>query len=97
MVEEIRRAFEADGFAKEFEFHVQPETDSAEFAKALNRSVTSSMNQLMYLVEDTDGDDVDWFALRAAFNDYLLSSLAQPGEHYGTPEIAFRRLQNPLA
>jgi len=68
-------------------------TESVRFAKALDRSVTGSMNELVAYAEMllADGDlSVPEVDLR--LNDFLLSAAAGEGEKYGTPQAAFAAL-----
>lgn len=67
--------------------------ESVRFAKALDRSVTGSMNELVAYAEVllADGDlSVPEVCVR--LNDFLLSALARAGEKYGTPRAAFAAL-----
>jgi hypothetical protein len=64
--------------------------ESVRFAKALDRSVTGSMNELVAYAEVLLADghlSVPKVGVR--LNDLLLSALARAGEKYGTPREAF--------
>jgi hypothetical protein len=73
---------------------IAPASGSVSFAKALNRSVTGSMNELimaakMYLIEDDMAPHEVGFKL----NGILLSTLKSPeGRKYAEPRDAFKRL-----
>lgn len=67
--------------------------ESVRFAKALDRSVTGSMNELVAYAEVLLADghlSVPKVGVR--LNDLLLSALARAGEKYGTPRAAFAAL-----
>lgn len=88
----IREFMEADGQAFVYHRFVVPATGSVRFAKALDRSVTGSMNGLInhataWLAEG----DISPFDVGFRLNDILLSSLA-PGSPYGIPREAFKAL-----
>lgn len=73
---------------------IAPEIETVQFAKSLNRSVTSSMNQLVdcaqgLLIECQMSPHEVGFKL----NDFLLSSIAEKKpDGYGRPEDAFKRM-----
>ena len=89
------RDFTADD-ANQWAFRkfIAPEFKTVQFGKALNRSVTSSMNQLIeyaqdLLIENAMSPHEVGFKL----NDYLLSAIAEKkSDGYGTPNDAFRRM-----
>jgi len=91
----IRERLEEDGFDAIIRQFVPPASESVQFAKTLNRSVTGSMNELIQaatslLVEDfrTPHD---------ASNDLLLSILARSSsEKYGKPRAAFNELVSKI-
>ncbi len=73
---------------------IAPENETDQFAKSLNRSVTSSMNQLVVcaqslLIECQMPPHEVGFKL----NDFLLSTIAEKkSEKYGKPKEAFQRM-----
>lgn len=77
-----------------FRKFIAPEFETVQFDKALNRSVTSSMNQLIeyaqdLLIEDAMSPHEVGFKL----NDFLLSAIAEKkSDGYSTPNDAFRRM-----
>ena len=89
------RDFTADD-ANQWAFRkfIAPEIETVQFAKSLNRSVTSSMNQLVdcaqgLLIECQMSPHEVGFKL----NDFLLSSIAETkSDGYGRPEDAFKRM-----
>lgn len=89
------RDFTADD-ANQWAFRkfIAPEMETVQFAKSLNRSVTSSMNQLVdcaqgLLLECQMLPHEVGFKLK----DFLLSSIAEKkSDGYGRPEDAFRRM-----
>ena len=89
----LREFMEADG--QEFVYHrfIVPATASVRFAKALNRSITGSMNDLInhatgWLAEG----EISPFNVGFRLNDILLSALARSGSPYGKPREAFKAL-----
>jgi hypothetical protein len=90
----IREFMEADGQAFAYRRFIVPATISVRFAKALDRSVTGSMNDLIrhaaaWLAEG----DVSPFDVGFRLNDILLSALAGgDSSPYGKPRDAFRAL-----
>ena len=89
----IREFMEADGQAFAYRRLIVPATASVRFAKALDRSVTGSMNDLIkhataWLAEG----DVSPFDVGFRLNDILLSALAGDSSPYGKPREAFRAL-----
>ena len=89
----IREFIEADGQAFVYHRFIVPAAASVRFAKALDRSVTGSMNDLIrhataWLAEG----DVSPFDVGFRLNDILLSALAGDSSPYGKPRDAFRAL-----
>ena len=90
----IRELMEADGHEGVYKRLVAPVTGSVQFAKALNRSVTGSMNDLIHhatawLAED----DLSPHDVGVRLNDTLLSALARSESFpYGKPREEFKAL-----
>jgi hypothetical protein len=90
----IREVMEADGQGAPFQRFIAPASASIRFAKALNRSVTGSMNDLIHhatawLAED----DLSPHEVSFRLNDILLSALARSDSFpYGKPREAFKAL-----
>ena len=90
----IRELMEADGQEGVYQRFIAPASPSVRFAKALDRSVTGSMNDLtkhaaFWLAEG----DVEPFDIGFRLNDILLSALARSESFpYGKPRDAFRAL-----
>lgn len=90
----IREFMQDDGQQFAYRKFVAPNSGTVQFAKALNRSVTGSMNDLInhatyWLAED----DLSPHDLGFKLNDTLLSALATKGSHgYGKPNEAFKLL-----
>ena len=90
----LREFMEADG--QEFIYHrfIVPATATVRFAKALNRSITGSMNDLInhatgWLAEG----EISPFDVGFRLNDILLSALSHSeSAPYGRPRDAFRAL-----
>lgn len=67
--------------------------ESVRFAKALDRSVTGSMNELVaYATVLLAGGDLSVPEIGVRLNDLLLSALAGGADKYGTPRDAFAEL-----
>ena len=90
----IREFMQDDGLEFIYQQFVAPAGGVVRFAKALDRSVTGSMNELvataeMLLAEDELSPHDVGFKL----NDWLLSALGSGATHdYGTPREAFKQL-----
>jgi hypothetical protein len=94
----IRELMEADGQAFVYHRFIVPATGTVRFAKALNRSVTGSMNDLINhaKVRLAEGE-LSPFDVGFELNDVLLSSLARSkSECYGKPREAFKDLVNSI-
>jgi hypothetical protein len=89
----IREFMEADGQAFRYRRFIVPATASVRFAKALDRSVTGSMNDLIkhatYWLAEGDQSPFD---IGFRLNDIPMSALASSGSSYGKPRDAFRAL-----
>ena len=90
----IREFMEDDGQEFVYRRFIVPASESVQFAKALDRSVTGSMNDLIrhataWLAEG----DLSPHDLGFRLNDTLLSALARSGSFpYGRPREAFKAL-----
>src|SRR5262249_48243796 len=90
----IREFTETDGHGAAYERFIAPTIRSVQFAKALTRSVTGSMNDLIHhatvwLVED----DLSPHEVGVRLNDILLSALARSESFpYGKPRETFEAL-----
>lgn len=94
----IREFMEQDGYEAEYLRLLAPATARVQFAKALDRSVTSSMNQLVefatYGLSDGERSPFD---VGFQLNDILLSAIARTkAEGYGKPKEAFESLVRQL-
>ena len=92
----IREFMEADGQAFVYHRFIAPASGTVSFAKALSRSVTGSMNDLINhaKVRLTEGE-LSPFDVGFQLNDVLLSSLARTKtDSYGKPREAFEDLVN---
>lgn len=90
----IREFMEDDGHDSVYRRFIIQASNRVRFAKALDRSVTGSMNQLVDCAKSclTDGEmsphDVGF-----KLNDFLLSAIAiNKADKYDTPQDAFRAL-----
>jgi len=90
----IREFMEADGQGFVYHRFIVPATGSVRFAKALNRSVTGSMNDLVYhaTVCLAEGD-IAPFDVGFRLNEIPMSAFGtSKSETYGTPQEAFKAL-----
>lgn len=92
----IRELMEDDGQAFVYHRFVAPASETISFAKALDRSVTGSMNDLVNHAKVWLGDgELSPFEVGLKLNDVLLSSLAgSKAIPYGKPRDAFKDLIN---
>jgi hypothetical protein len=90
----IREMMKAYGWAFVCDRFVIPAGGPVSFAKALNRSVTGSMNDLIIHAKAyLDGGGPSLFDLGFVLNDILLSALAHSGSYgYGRPTEAFEKM-----
>jgi hypothetical protein len=92
----LRESLEDDGQASVYRRFIAPASGSVRFARALDRAVTGSMNDLIahataWLVEG----ELSPFDVGSRLNEVLLSSLAAGGrEKYGSPRRAFQSMVN---
>jgi hypothetical protein len=94
----IREFMEADGQAFVYHRFIAPASGTVSFAKALNRSVTGSVNDLINHAKAwlSDGE-LSPFDVGFKLNDVLVSAIA-PSEKakYGKPREAFKHLVNSI-
>lgn len=94
----LREFMEADGQAFVYQRFIAPTGRSVRFSKALDRSVTGSVNELVkfakFLLEE---GELAPFDIGFKLNDFLLSALAPSKKHgYGKPNEAFKALADGL-
>lgn len=89
----IREFMEDDGQAFIYHRFIAPASGTVNFAKALNRSVTGSMNELMRFAEHCLIDDeISPHDLGFKLNDFLLSAISTKAAGYRTPREAFKTM-----
>lgn len=91
----IREFTEDDQLAFLYQRFIAPATGSIRFAKALNRSVTGSMNDFVHASKFnlTNDEDLPPSELGHLLNEMPMGALVGPdGQKYGVPREAFRRL-----
>ena len=96
LYEYLEKLFNGAGRGSCFRKYVSHEIENPVFSKSLNRSILSSLNQIVYTVKvyfDTGLDDLD--VITEHLNDNLWSAIAKPGEHYAHPKDAFAALMPP--
>lgn len=93
----IREFMEADG--QEFAYHrfIVPATASVRFAKALDRSVTGSMNDMVkHATYHLAQGDLSPFDVGFRLNEIPMSALEHDGSRYGFPRDVFRALPDGI-
>jgi hypothetical protein len=90
----IREFMEDDGQSFAYQRFIAPASSTISFHKALNRSVTGSMNDLVNHAKDwLTEDDISPHDVGFRLNDILLSSLARSkSDFYWKPREAFKQL-----
>ena len=89
----IRAILEGAGHGANDRHHPTPAVESVRLAKALDRSVTGSMNELIAHATALLADgDVSLAEVGVRLNDVLLSALAVRSNRYGRPRDAFAEL-----
>lgn len=93
----IREFMEDDGQAFVYHKFIAPSSATVHFAKALNRQVTGSMNELVTAATDSlESSEVSPHDVGFELNDLLLSAVATDGETYGCPKDAFKELADTV-
>lgn len=95
----LREFIEADGQAFVYQRFIAPTSGSVRFAKALDRSVTGSINELVKFAKFwLEEGELSPFDLGFRLNDILLSALApSKKDGYGKPNEAFKALADSLS
>ncbi|MGE3778028.1 MAG: hypothetical protein AB7F89_12645, partial [Pirellulaceae bacterium] len=90
----IREFMEDDGQAFVYQKFIESASASVRFARALNREVTGSMNELvMAATHSLESGDVAPHDVGFGLNDLLLSAIASEEDRaFGRPKDAFKRL-----
>lgn len=97
-VSNLREFMEADRLAFIYQRFVGPTSESVQFGKALNRSVTGSINELVKLAKFWLAEgELAPFDIGFKLNDILLSALARSkADFYWKPREAFKALADGL-
>ena len=92
----IREFMEDDGQAFAYQRFIAPASGTISFAKALNRSVTGSMNELvMAATHSLESGEIASHDAGFYLNDFLLSAIAtKEGRGYWKPKDAFKLLSS---
>jgi hypothetical protein len=89
----IREFTEVDGQGAAYERFIAPASATGRFAKALNRSVTGSMNDIAkYAAFWLAAGDVSPFEIDSRLKDISMSALTHGGSPYGFPRDVFEAL-----
>lgn len=92
----IREFMEAGGQGAAYERHIAPASATVQFARALNRSVTGSMNDLTrHAAYWLAAGDVLPSEIGPRLNGIPMSALKQDGSTHGFPRDVFEGLLDP--
>lgn len=94
----IRDFMQDDGQQFVYRRFIAPASGMVRFAKALDRSVTGSMNELVYAAKIMLADgELSPHDVSVKLNDFLLSAIApNKAAKYATPKEAFKTLAESL-
>ena len=93
----IREFMEDDGQEFVYQRLIAPASASVRFAKALNRSVTGSMNDMTkHAAYHLAEDDVAPFEIGTRLNTIPMSALKHDGSTHGFPRDAFEEMVSSL-
>ena len=91
----IREFMDADGQEGVYERLVAPVSGSVRFAKALNRSVTGSINDMMkHAVYYLAAGGISLFEIGSRLNEIPMSALHHNGSPYGFPRDVFTEMMS---
>jgi hypothetical protein len=89
----IREFIEDDGQGAVYERFIAPASASVQFAKALNRSVTGSMNDMTkHAAYWLAAGDVSPFEIGSRLKETPMSALKHDRSHYGVPRDVFENM-----
>ncbi len=84
---ELQAVMEADGLLAIYSQQIQPHLGTVQFAKALNRSVTGSMNDIIRCTRySIEAQDEGLIEVSRSLNEMPLSMLKHEGRDYGQPK-----------
>lgn len=93
VLENLREFLADDGQQFVFRRFIAPATGTVQFAKALNRTITSSMNELILSATAWLEDGISPYEVGFRLNTVLLSAIAQEKKaKYGVPREAFKKM-----
>jgi hypothetical protein len=93
-LENIREFMDSDGLKLIYMNFIAPASTSVRFGKALNRSVTGSMNELEIMAKvHLESGECSPFDVGFKLNKTLLSAVAVRGNNYATPREAFSQIK----
>ena len=93
----IQESMVADGYGEVFERFMAPGSQEVRFAKALNRTVVGSMNELILVASSVlSASETSLSEVGSDLNGTLLSALGQRKGDYGEPKDAFATLVKSL-
>lgn len=93
VLENLREFLADDGQQFVFRRFIAPATGTIQFAKAINRTVTSSMNELILSATAWLEDGISPYEVGFRLNTVLLSAIAPDKKaKYGVPREAFKKI-----
>jgi hypothetical protein len=93
-LDSIREFMACDGLGLLHANFIAPASAAVRFGKALNRSVTGSMNELQAIARlHLQSGECSPFEVGFKLNEIPLSAVAVGGSHYATPREAFSRIK----
>lgn len=96
-LETIREFTADDGQQFIYRKFIAPSSGTVSFAKALNRSVTGSMNDHIHAAKFMLADDMAPSEIGYRLNETPMSALVGPdGRKYGYPKVVFKQLVESL-
>lgn len=97
VLQTIQESMIADAYGDAFERFIAPASKEIRFAKALNRTVIGSMNELILVADCVmSAGDISLAEVGSDLNCTLLSALGQCKRDYGEPKEAFAKLVESL-
>lgn len=96
-LDNLREFMEADGLAFVYQRLIAPTSASVQFAKALDRTVTGSMNELVKFAKFyLEGGELSPFDIGFKLNDILLSAMAFPTTPASRKELSMTPLRRRM-
>lgn len=89
----IREFLDAEGQTGVYQHWIAPDSDSVQFAKSLNRSITGSMNDMIrHAAYWLESGEVSPIEIGSRLKEIPMSALRQDGTKYGFPQNVFAEM-----